>query len=506
MGCTVKLRLTLVLIFATCPLFAQESHHHPAPEKLGTVSFANTCAPAVQAQFNRAVSLLHSFTFPDAEKGFQQVLAADPNCAMAHWGIAMSLYHELWEAPGSADLARGSAELIQADKMKASPREHEYISALATYYRDTDKLSPQARAKAYSDAMAKVAADNPKDSEAQIFYALTLISTASPMDKTHPNQKKAVAILEPLYKKYPDHPGLAHYIIHACDSTEMAREGLQAARDYSKIAPSAPHALHMPSHIFTRLGYWDDSIQSNLASRAAAHQHGDIGEELHAMDYLTYAYLQRGRDTDAAKVIADLRSMEGANPADFKMGYAAIAMPVRYAIERRQWADAAKIEPVDNTPPYIASIAHWARALGLARSGHPEAADAEIAILQQLTEKAKNGSPFWATQVHAQLLEAQGWTANARGQNEEALKLLRSAADEEDAVEKLPVTPGPIIPAREQLGDLLLSLKRPTEALTEFEASLIQAPGRRGALTGAAEASERVGEKAKAEQFRAALH
>jgi tetratricopeptide (TPR) repeat protein len=285
----------------------------------------------------------------------------------------------------------------------------------------------------------------------------------------------------------------------------MARQGLQAARDYSKIAPSAPHALHMPSHIFTRLGYWDDSIASNLASRAAAHAHGDIGEELHAMDYLTYAYLQRGRDADAAKVVADLQSMKGVNPADFKMGYAGIAMPVRYAVERRQWAEAAKIAPVENVPPYIASIAHWARALGFARSGDPDAADAEISMLQQLNDKARNGSPFWATQVHAQLLEAQAWTANARGKNDEAVQLLRTAADEEDSVEKLPVTPGPIVPAREQLGDLLLSLKRPREALTEFEASLVQAPGRRGALSGAAQASEMAGEKTKAEQFRAAL-
>lgn len=501
----MKHLLVLAFLFASVLLLGQETHNHPAPEKLGTVSFSNTCAPAVQPQFNRAVALLHSFTFPEAEKGFQEVLSHDPNCAMAHWGIAMSLYHELWEAPGPGDLANGSAELAQAEKMKASPREREYIAALATYYRDSDKLSPQVRAKAYSDAMAKVAEENLKDSEAQIFYALSLIATASPMDKAHPNQKKAVAILEPLYKQYPDHPGLAHYIIHACDSTEMAHEGLQAARDYSKIAPSAPHALHMPSHIFTRLGYWDDSIQSNLASRAAAHQHGDIGEELHAMDYLTYAYLQRGRNADAAKVVQDLRAMEGVNPADFKMGYAGVAMPVRYAIERRQWADAATIAPADNAPPYIASIAHWARALGMSRSGHPEAADAEIAILQQLNEKAKNGSPFWATQVHVQLLEAQAWTANARGKNDEALQLLRSAADEEDAVEKLPVTPGPIVPAREQLGDLLLLLKRPKEALTEFEASLVQAPGRRGALTGAARASEMAGEKAKADQFRAAL-
>ena len=386
-GGAVKLRLAIVVLLTVVPIFAQEEHDHPAPEKLGTVSFPITCSPAVQPRFERALALLHSFTYTEAEKGFREVASADPTCAIAHWGVAMSLYHQLWEPwITKEDLARGSDELSHAEKMKASDREHEYIAALATYYCDSDKLSPQIRAKAYSDAMKKVAEENPKDTEAQIFYALSLIATASPMDKAHPNQKKAVAILEPLYKRYPDHPGLAHYLIHACDSTELARDGLQAARDYSKIAPSAPHALHMPSHIFTRLGYWDDSIHSNMAAWAAARQHGDVGEELHAMDYDTYAYLHRGRDADAAKILQDLRAMEGLTGGDFKIGYAATSMPVRYAIERRQWAEAAKIEPMAGSQPHIAAIAHSARALGMARSGHPEAADAEITALLQLNE------------------------------------------------------------------------------------------------------------------------
>jgi hypothetical protein len=354
--------------------------------------------------------------------------------------------------------------------------------------------------------MSTVARNNPDDSEAQVFYALALVSTASAMDKTHPNQKKAADILEPLYKKYPQHPGIAHYLIHSYDSTELAPRGLVVAREYSKIAPSVPHALHMPSHIFTRLGLWDDSIASNLAARAAAHQHGDMGEELHAMDYLTYAYLQRGRDADAAKVIEDLRSQAALSAGDFKIGYAATAMPVRYAIERRDWAAAAKVEPLPSSAPHVAAIAHWARALGLARTGHISEANAEIAALATCLEQAKtSGSAYWQTQVHVLNLEAQAWTAAAAKKTDEATRLLRAAADEEDSMEKLPVTPGPIVPAREQLGDLFLQLNKPSEALREFEASLAGAPLRRGALQGAAKSSELLGNTSKAKQYRASL-
>jgi hypothetical protein len=503
----VRLWLALALLVTVLPILAQEEHHHPAPEKLGTVSFPTTCSSTVQPRFERAVALLHSFAYAESEKAFREVAEADPKCAMAHWGIAMTFYHQLWEPwITPPNLARGAAELGQAQQMTASDRERQYIAALRTYYRDYDKLSPQDRAKSYEEAMAGVARSNPADSEAQIFYALALVATASPMDKTHANDKRAADILEPLYRKFPQHPGIAHYLIHAYDSSELASRGLAAAREYSKIAPSAPHALHMPSHIFTRLGYWDDSIQSNLAARAAAHQHGDIGEELHAMDYLAYAYLQRGQDRDAARVLHDLREMPDLLAGDFKIGYAATAIPVRYAVELRHWAEAAQIQPIDGAAPHVAAIAHWARAVGLARSGQPYAAEAEAANLQDLYNRVKaTGNSYWLMQVHVQLLQAQGWTAHARGKSDDAVALLRSAAAEEDAVEKLPVTPGPIIPAREQLADLLLTLKRPQEALHEFEVSLSQAPGRRGALTGAAQASELAGEKSKADQFRTAL-
>jgi len=373
-----------------------------------------------------------------------------------------------------------------------SERERGFISALTLMYATDPKLTYDTRIKGYAEAMQKLAAANPRDLESQVFYALALLAAASPSDKTHAYQKRAVEVLQPLYEKYPQHPGLAHYMIHACDNAEMAREGLPAAEAYAKIAPSAPHALHMPSHIFTRLGMWDDSIRSNVASQAAAHQQGDIGEELHAMDYLVYAYLQKGEDAEAAGVIQQLKSMPELHHGDFKVGYAATAMPVRYAVERQQWAEAATIEaPPSTAPAHVTAIAVWARGVGLARTGHAAAARAQAATLQQLADDLhKLGRDYWAGQVQIQRLEVLAWAAQAEGKSDDAVSMMRQAADTEDAVEKLPVTPGPIVPAREQLGDLLLELKQPQMALKEFEVSLQNAPGRRGATMGAARARQ----------------
>ncbi|HYL46113.1 MAG TPA: hypothetical protein VEU52_03740 [Candidatus Limnocylindrales bacterium] len=490
------------------PLRAQEQNHeHRAPEKLGAVSFANSCAPAVQARFERAVALLHSFTYSLSEQAFREVAEADPRCAMAHWGITMTYYHELWEpAISAANLARGRAELEQAKELGGTEREKEFIDALSVYYRDSENVTPAQRAKSYADAMSDVARKNASDVEAQVFYALALLSAASPLDKTHANQKLAAQILEPLFRQQPQHPGIAHYLIHACDNAEMASQGLPAARAYAAIAPSASHALHMPSHIFTRLGLWDDSIASNQSARAAAHQQGDTGEELHAMDYLTYAYLQRGRDAEAAQVVEDLKSKSLRSASDFKVAYATTAMPVRYAIERKQWAEAANLEPLPGAPAHVAAISYWARAVALARLSRAESAAAEIAKLEECLEQLRaKGNTYWATQTHVLLLEAQGWIALAGGKSEEAAASLRSAAEEEDGVEKLPVTPGPILPAREQLAEMLLSLNRPAEAMTEFDASLAASPGRRAALLGAARCAELLGDKTKAQQLRAAL-
>src|SRR3989442_7904750 len=320
-----------------------------------------------------------------------------------------------------------------------------------------------------------------------------LIATAPPSDASYAKQKEAAAILEPLFRKYPQHPGIAHYLIHACDNAEMARQGVAAAKAYSQIAPSAPHALHMPSHIYTQLGMWDESIASNLAAQKAAREQGDKGEELHAMDYLVYAYLQLGRDAAAARVLDELRAMSGLGGSDFKGGYAASAMPARYAIERRQWSDAAPLVPVDVASPQVSAVTLWARSVGLARSGKPADARQEIDKLRSAYEKlraAKND--YWATQVQVQMNEALAWVAQTEGKADEALKLMRAAADEEDAIEKRPVTPGAIVPAREQLGDLLLESNHPQEALRELERAVTITPQRRGASAGMAPSRETV--------------
>ena len=355
---------------------AAGEHEHPVPEKLGSVKFPNSCSAKVQQEFERAVALLHSFAYSAAEKAFRDVIAKEPDCAMAHWGVAMTYFHQLWEphvAP--QDVARGQAEIAQAKTIGGSDRERGFIDALNMIYAKADSLPYQERADAYTLAMGKLAERNPNDVECQVFYALALIATASPIDKTHANEKKAAALLEPLFQAHPQHPGIPHYLIHACDNSEMASRGVGAAQQYAKIAPSAPHALHMPSHIYTRLGMWEQSIASNMAARKAAHVQGDIGEELHAMDYLTYAYLQLGRDADAARVLEDLHGMSGLHAGEFKVGYASSAMPVRYAIERRQWVEAARLEPIAGTQPHVFAITIWARAVGLARSGERQRHD-----------------------------------------------------------------------------------------------------------------------------------
>jgi tetratricopeptide (TPR) repeat protein len=493
----------LVCAYAAAP---QENHSHPPPEKLGTVSFPTSCAPSVAHEFERSVALLHSFAYQAAEQAFREVAVSDPTCAMAHWGIAMSLYHQLWSPPSAAELRDGQAEIERAQHLSATTREKQFIAAAAAYYGDSDHVSPPVRAKAYEAAMAEVARSNPKDTEAQVFYALALIATASPEDGSHAAQKRAVSILEPIYEAQPDHPGVAHYLIHANDSTELAPRGLAAARAYSKIAPSAPHALHMPSHIFTRLGLWDDSIASNQAARAAAHAQGDTGEELHAMDYLTYAYLQRGRVGDAEQVVASLRSMSALLGSDFKAGYAATAMPVRLAVETRAWSDAAALQALTGSPPHVAAMVFWAHAVADSRTGHPQAADSDIAKIEDCRQKlASSGDTYWATQVDVLDKEAKAWQSAASANPTEAVRLLRLAADEEDAVEKSPATPGPIVPAREQLGELLLQLNRPKQALSEYQAALVAAPGRRAGLTGAAKAAELVGDTKTAAQMRAKL-
>ncbi|MGB9072863.1 MAG: hypothetical protein WCC22_09335 [Terriglobales bacterium] len=492
-------RFFLALLFILpCSSAAQEGHSHSTPEKLGTVSFPTSCKPAVQPQFDRGIALLHSFAYAAAEKTFRGVAEQDPQCAMAHWGMAMAYFRQLWDPPiVPATISIPQKEIQQAQQIGAgSEREREFIHALGLIYQDAATVPYRTRALNYEHAMSNLAEKNKKDAETQVFYALALLANMSPADKTHAKQKQAADLLEPLDRAYPQHPGIPHYLIHAYDNAELAPRGLPAARAYSGIAPSAPHALHMPSHIFTRLGLWDDSIASNLAARDAAHQQGDTGEELHAMDYLVYAYLQSGRDSDAAHVIEQLSNMPKLNTGEFKIAYASTAMRVRYAVERSQWADAAGIVPPTGAPPHVVAIAVWARGLGFARSGHAAEAHKEIDQLRQIEGQLQAAaSDYWATQVGILGRELMAWSAQADNKFDQAVALMREAADEEDAIEKLPVTPGPIIPAREQLGDLLLEQGHPDLAAKEFKTALANAPGRRGALQGAARAAKLSGQR-----------
>jgi tetratricopeptide (TPR) repeat protein len=419
----------------------------------------------------------------------------------------MSYWHQMWAPPDAGELSEGRAETELATRLSVkSERERQFVAAATAYYRNSDHLPHLARAKAYQEAMRAAARSNPTDTEVQVFYALSLLATASWEDRTHANDKLAASILEPIYRDHPDHPGAAHYLIHAYDSAELAPHGLAAARAYSKIAPSAPHALHMPSHIFTRLGLWDDSIASNTAARAAAHSQGDVGEELHAMDYLTYAYLQRGRQDDAQRVVADLGAMDRLVGSDFKVGYAATAMPIRLAMEGHKWDAAAALRPLPDSGANVAALVFWARAVANARSGHPQTASDDIAQLRKCQQQLQtDGILYWAKQTDVLQKEATAWQSFANSHVDEAIKVLRQAADEEDGVEKLPLTPGPIVPAREQLGDLLLTLNRPAKALIEYRAALAAAPGRRGALVGAVQAAELTGDTQLASRMRETL-
>ncbi|MBS1805751.1 MAG: hypothetical protein JST28_20610 [Acidobacteria bacterium] len=477
-------KLALITSLLTCASVAQEAHHHGVPEKLGKVSFPISCSPSVQSDFNRGIALLHSFAYAPAKAAFQQIATQDPKCAIAHWAIAMTLFHQLWDLLPAASASIAGTEIATAQRIGTNdPREQAYIHAYSLLL-DNPGPAFTVRNQQYEQAMRDLAHQNPSDTEAQVFYALALLSNASPTDKTHARQKKALAILEPLDRAYPDHPGITHYIIHASDSTELAPGGLAAARKYAKVAPSAPHALHMPSHIFTRLGLWQDSISSNLAAEQAARDQHDVGEQLHAMDYLVYAYLQLGRHDDAHRILDQLSEMHNLGMSDFKVGYAATAMPVRYAVERHRWDEAAKAVPGEKSQPQVAAITAWARALSKSRGPHVSEVSAELSELRLYESQAIfNGSKdYWAPQIQILREEALAWSSQAAGKPSEAESQMRAAADQEDAMEKLPVTPGPIVPAREQLGELLLEQHHPAEAAAEFKTSLVNSPNRKNAV------------------------
>jgi len=512
-----NLLLAAALMFGAPPVMAQhqDDHSHAVPEKLGRVHFPTSCKPEVQETFTRGMALMHSFAYPEAAEAFTAVAARDPGCGMAQWGLAMSQYHTIWAPPTESEFAAGRAASQRATALgPPTARERDYIAAIATFYQG-DGVPHPARVAAYEKAMAGVAQRNPEDHEAQIFYALAILGVAynSPPDKTYARQKQAAEILNRLLPLEPDHPGISHYMIHSFDYPELAELALPAARAYAKIAPSAPHALHMPSHIFTRLGMWQESVQSNLAAAATArewaaksHPGATSYDELHAMDYLTYAYLQTGQDAKARQVVDDAAAVKSFDVPSFSAGFALAAVPARYALERRAWKQAAAVTAHPGFPwakyPYAEANVHFARAVGAARTGDLPVAREAVARLTALQTSLKGQKGFdWATQVEIQRLAASGWLARAEKKDDEALALLRSAADLEDGTDKHPVTPGSILPAREQLADLLVELGRPAAALTEYEASLRSAPARFNSFEGAARAAERAGKKDQAKAY-----
>jgi tetratricopeptide (TPR) repeat protein len=494
------------------PAIAQHEHQAGDSAKLGKVTFPVSCDPSVQPQFSSAVAMLHSFWYEKANETFAAVAEKDSACGMAYWGIAMTYYHQIWSAPGPADLKAGGTFIEKAKLVGAkTQRERDYIAAIETFYRDADKLDHATRAQAYERAMEQLQARYPDDHEAAIFRALALLATAPPTDKTYANQKKAGAILEPLFVEQPEHPGIAHYIIHAYDYPPLAQGALDAARRYAKIAPDSPHALHMPSHIFTRLGLWQESIDSNLASAASAKKNNAPGNDLHAKDYLIYAYLQGAQDREAKGALEAPPPGRPDDPQYMNWLYAMGTSPARYAVERHQWAEAAALVVPPNTFPggrwaWTEANLHFARALGLSHTGKTETARTEVLKLASLRDTLTQISDkYWADQVEIQRESAEAWITLAEGKSEEALRQMRSAADHEDSTDKHNVTPGVILPAREMLGDMLLELKQPAEALVAFESTLRTAPNRYNSLSGAARAAKRAGDDAKAKTYYAKL-
>lgn len=505
---------TLALLFSSLSSFGQETHphKHELSEKLGRVNFATSCTKPAQQKFNRAVALLHSFWYDEAEKAFNDVAQTDPKCTMGYWGVAMSLYHPLWAAPLPVELQRASAAMEKANATAApTQRERDYVAAIASFYRDADKVDHRTRSLAYEKAMEQLHLRHPKDREAAVFYSLALLGTALPTDKTYANQKKAAGILNKVLAAEPNHPGVAHYIIHSFDYPALADLALAAARSYSKIAPDSPHALHMPSHIFIRLGLWPESIESNLASAAAGRKHASAKDEIHTIDYLAYAYLQTAQDGKAKELNDAVYAMRKVDAQIFQVAYALAAVPARYTLERRQWAEAAALKvPVEGFPwnkfAYAEANIYFARSLGASRSGDTAAASTALERLTAMQKSlAEAKEVYWATQVEIQRGAAAAWLAYAQGKHDEALTLMRTAAELEDTTDKHPVTPGPVVPARELLAELLLEMKRPADALKEFEADLVVSPNRFNALYGAAKAAELSGDQNKASMFYAKL-
>jgi tetratricopeptide (TPR) repeat protein len=519
----MKLALAVSALALATAAAAQHADHDHGPQ-LGKVSFETSCNAEADSAFKRGLGWLHSFEYPEAARTFALAAKADPSCRIAHWGVARSYYHPIWAQPTAADLEKCRQALAAARAAGArSPREQAWVAALETFYRDSDRLDHKTRALAYSAAMKALHERYPQDREAAVYYALSLVAAgAMDEDPGFTREKEAGAILNRVLALEPDHPGVTHYLIHSFDSPPLADLALAAARRYAGIAPASPHAQHMPSHIFVRLGLWDEAIKSNLASEAASRTFAKAqglpdssSERLHAMDYLAYGYLQTGQDGEAERVLAELGAIRRVDPPMFSVAYAATAIPARLALERRQWDVAASLilpDSVRGLAPlgdfqWAEAHVRFARAVGAARSGKAPDARAEIAMLKAIEQglTIPPGSYDWRTQVAIERQIAEAWLAHAEGRNEDAERLMRAAADLDDATEKHPVTPGAILPAREQLGELLLEIGRPSDSLNEYEAALKRAPGRLAGLFGAAHAAGLSGDDAKARLYYAQI-
>jgi tetratricopeptide (TPR) repeat protein len=492
-----------------------QAHHHEdlTTAQLGTVNFPVSCAPSVRKPFERGVALLHSFWYEEAEKEFIQIAVEDPNCVMAHWGIAMSLWHQLWNQPDSKVIQRGLDEVHEAKQTDGptTPREQAYITAISAFYSNSKKLKHDARAQAYSDAMKKVYETYPDDHEAAVFYALSLLASEPHDDTTFANRKAAAVILEKLFAAEPDHPGVAHYLIHAYDKPQLAQLGLPAARRYAQVAPAAPHALHMPSHIFARVGLWQDDINSNLASIAASRKSAAMGmggesHQFHAMDFLFYAYMQSGRDADARALIEEIRAMPAKKYDMYGKGYdphaAMLAyLSALYPIEMHDWAAAAALPPAEIAGTAEDSESYWARAIGSAHLRKPDDVRKDLAAIDTIHKKLAAEKSEFADIVDGDRKEAEAWLAFAEGKDDDAVEALRPIADKEDSLGDEPHG----VPAREMIADMLLEAKRPQQALVEYQTDLKLNPNRFDALSGAARAAEAAGKQTEAAEYYAQL-
>jgi len=509
---------SLVVAGISLALFAVSSVSIAQSNRESSVEFLTSCDASIADQFGRAVELLHSFEYPESERVFRLILESDPSCAMARWGIAMNFWHPLWELPSRSTLDAGEAMLRDIDTAALTPREAGYIEALRLFYSGHGSQPHPTRAQTYSDRMAQVYLDNLDDLEAAVFYALSLLATAGPTEKTYANQFKAASLLNWVRNSKPKHPGVLHYLIHSYDYPGMAHLALPAATIYAEAAPDSAHAQHMPSHIFTRLGLWGRSISSNYDSTASAAAYtvraslpGHYDEGLHSIDYLMYALLQAARDDEAAQLLLRLQNIGKASMDNFKVAFTYASAPARYALERRDWAEASELElrPADfpwTEFEWARSIHHFARGIGAARSGDPNSARRELEAIERIAaDLDEMAQPYWREEVFVHIDVVSSWIAFADGDAVVALGHAAAAAAREDAVDKHPVTPGEVLPARELYADMLLELGRNPDALEQYGIVLAGSPNRTNALLGAARAAARSGDSDAADSYFAAV-